>query len=333
MKIVEVSESAFTVQGHGVHTAFVETVSGLRSYADIEVMVNSIARADIRHIHTVGLYSLVHLLILPGKKVVSAHVVPASFVGSLKGAQRWLPLATRYLRWFYNRADVVIAVSDATQTELRSLGVKKPIYVVYNMIDTSRYVSSVSDRAQARQALGIPDSSWVVVSNGQVQPRKRIDSFIACARALPSIKFIWIGGIPFKNVAAEYGAMKQIIDTAPQNVTFTGVIPLGDVKTYFHAGDVFMLPSEQETFGLAVIEAAASGLPIILRDIHDYDATFRPDAIFCKDDNGFVETITSLQTDRALYSTMTAAASRIALRYDAKTITTQLVGLFRSLTK
>jgi 1,2-diacylglycerol-3-alpha-glucose alpha-1,2-galactosyltransferase len=139
LTVVQVSESAFSVQGHGVHTAFIETVRGLTK-AGVTVCTNRLwGKADIRHIHTTGPYSLLHLLFGSGKKIVSAHVVPASFVGSLKGAKYWLGCATWYLRWFYNRADVVIAVSDATKTELRRIGVSRPIEVIHNMVDTRRY--------------------------------------------------------------------------------------------------------------------------------------------------------------------------------------------------
>src|SRR5689334_20283862 len=89
MKVNVVSESAFTVQGHGVHTAFTETVDALRDYTDWEVAANGRERADVVHIHTVGPYSLARLLWWRGAKVVSAHVTPDSFVGSLVGAKYW----------------------------------------------------------------------------------------------------------------------------------------------------------------------------------------------------------------------------------------------------
>ena len=89
MKVNVISESAFTVQGHGVHTAFTETVDELRDYTDCEVLVNSNQPADILHIHTVGPYSLSKIWFAKGAKVVSAHVTPDSFVGSLAGARYW----------------------------------------------------------------------------------------------------------------------------------------------------------------------------------------------------------------------------------------------------
>ncbi|HET7630487.1 MAG TPA: hypothetical protein VFK03_03875, partial [Candidatus Saccharimonadales bacterium] len=61
MKVNIVSESEFSVKGHGVHTAYLEHVNSLEKLKDITVQVNKLGVADITHIHTVGAYSLLHL--------------------------------------------------------------------------------------------------------------------------------------------------------------------------------------------------------------------------------------------------------------------------------
>lgn len=329
MKIVQISESEFSVQGHGVHTAFVETVNGLSATAGNRVIKNSFHAADIRHIHTVGPYSLAQLLFAKGKKIVSAHVVPKSFVGSLVGTKYWLRLATWYLVWFYNRADAVIAVSDETKHQLEAIGVRRPIKVIYNMIDTSRYHFLAKDRQKSRRDLGIDPTKTVVLGNGQVQPRKRVDTFINIAKRLPDMQFIWIGGMPFGKAAASYSDMQKLVDSAPSNVKFTGVVDLEKVRQYFATGDIFVMTSDQETFGLAIIEAAASGLPVVLRDIADYDHTFRNDALVCQESE-FVEAVTKLAGDRSYYEQMQAHSASIARRFDSRSVTDQLLSLYRS---
>ena len=329
MKIAMISESEFSVKGHGVHTAYIELVNALKKRSDVTLVVNSFTRADVRHIHTVGPYALAHLLFGSGKKVVSAHVVPESFVGSLIGAKHWLPLARLYLRWFYNRADSVLAVSDETKMGLKALGVKRPIEVFYNVIDTSRYLSSPAQKLAARKALGIAENAWVVISNGQVQPRKRVDTFGTRARKLPNMQFIWIGGIPFKNAAADYDKMKRVMDTAPSNVKFTGVITIDEVRDYFQAGDVFVSTSDQETFGIAIVEGAASGLPVVLRDIHDYDNTFRGEALMC-DETEFAPVLERLRSEKDLYSRTVNQARTLAARYDSQAGAEMLLAIYRA---
>lgn len=328
LRVVQISESEFSVKGHGVHTAFVETRRGLEKLADVDVAHNSFRAADVRHIHTVGPYSLVQLL-RSGTKVISGHVVPASFVGSLVGTKYWLWFAEAYLRWFYNRAAVVVAVSDATKDELRAIGVTSRIEVVHNMIDSSQYKTTPAKKRQARKKLGIPADAVVVTSNGQVQPRKRVDTFLKIARELPDMSFIWIGGMPFGKVAADSAKMQREIDSAPENVHFTGVVPLEEVRDYFAASDVFVSTSDQETFGIAIVEAAASGLPVVLRDIRDYDHTFRPDAVMCREEE-FVEAIKKLSSDKKYYARMQGRALQMADRYDSEVVARKLVDIYRS---
>lgn len=331
LRIRQISESEFTVKGHGVHTAFTETIESLRKLPDTEVLVNQRGKVDITHIHTVGVYSLVYMLFGSGKKVVSAHVVPNSFVGSLVGAKYWLPLSKIYLKWFYNRADLVLAVSDETKRQLQAIGVNKPIEIVYNTIDTNRYHTTKEGKRTAKQNLGLGDS-WVVVCVGQVQPRKRVDDFIAVAKAMPDCTFIWVGGMPFSNLAAEHVKMQEIMDNPPSNVRFTGVIPFEQVAQYYQASDLFFLPSEQETFGLVVVEAAAAGLPILLRDIPDYNETFKGDALLVQPDK-YVETINKLKADQAFYDQIAQHSYKIAQRYDSAAGAENLKKLYGQLLK
>lgn len=316
LKVNVISESEFTVKGHGVHTAYIELTNALRKRPDIDLSVNIDRDVDITHIHTIGLYAFRRLLFAKSKKVVSAHLVPDSFVGSLVGAKYWLPLARLYLRWYYNKADMVLAVSDETNRQLVDMGVTAPIELFYNVVDTTRYVSTPQKRKTARKKLGIGLDKWVVIGAGQVQPRKRIDSFVKAAQKAPDVTFIWVGGMPFKQLAANSGDMQHLIDTAPKNVIFPGIVALDEMYSYYQAADVFFLPSIQETFGLVVVEAAAAGLPIVLRDIHDYDETFRPYGVMADEDT-FVPAITKLRDDVTYYKSMSANARKLAELYDS----------------
>lgn len=332
LRVRQISESEFTVKGHGVHTAFVETVRALEARDDVTVAVNQRGSFDITHIHTIGMYALGFLLFGSGRKVVSAHVVPASFVGSLLGARYWLWIARLYVRWFYNRADLVIAVSDATKRELEKLGVKRPIEVMYNMIDTSVYKPKAGDRAAARATLDITDDDFVVIGAGQVQPRKRVDSLVAYAAKHPDITGVWVGGMPFGKVASEHAGMQRMIDTAPENMLFPGIVPLDEMKRYYWAANVFFLPSDQETFGLVVVEAAAAGLPLVLRDIPDYTETFADYALLATEAT-FDETLQRLRRDKRLQKAYRQKAAQLAARYDSRTVCGQLVAIYRRMVK
>ena len=326
-----ISESEFTVQGHGVHTAYKEIADALRKRKDIDIEVNSKRPADIIHIQTMGLYSFRHLIRRGGQKVVSAHIVPDSFIGSIKGAKYWKPLGKMWLKFFYKKADLVLACSGMVADELiNDMNVPKT-KVLYNTIDMSRYRHSAVEKKLARKKLGLKDNDFVVMGNGQVQPRKRLDILIKAAKKMPDVKFFWVGGIPFKNLGADYHAMQNMIKSAPDNLTVTGVIPLEAVKDYYVAADLFVLPAMQENHPMCVLEAAGAGLPIILRDIPQYDDTFKGDAVMAKTDDEFLDLIDLLRKDKKAYSKACLGAEKIAKRFDSSAGAERLVEFYRSL--
>ena len=329
IKINVVSESEFTVKGHGVHTAFRETVKSLQDLPFVTLLTNSNEPADIIHIHTIGTFALRHLLFGKGKKVVSAHIVPDSLVGSLVLAKYWRGIAKLYLRWFYNRADLVFAVSDSTRHELECMGVKKPIRVLYNTISLAPY-SSKTGRAKVRKKLEVHNDSFVVIGVGQTQPRKRIDTFLTVADKMPEVEFVWVGGMPFGKLAAEHAEIVRAVKHAPKNVHFPGIVELEEMPQWYAASDAFLFPSYQETFGLAIVEAAASDLPVILRDIPDYDNTFRGHAIMASRDEEFVEAIRKLKNDAKFYDDAVRQTRMIAKRFDSAKGAETLVGFYYS---
>lgn len=330
-----VSESDISVQGHGVHTAYIELASALEKREDITLIRGDFGRqtdCDIVHLHTFGPRTLRKLLQKGPKKVISAHVVPASLVGSIVGAKYWLPLATAYMKWFYRRGDKVLAVSGTVARILeQDLGVpKENIETFYNTIDMQRYVAAPASKPAARARLELSDDAFIVLGNGQVQPRKRLDIFIKMAETLPDEQFVWVGGIPFKQLGADYAKMQKLMESAPKNLRITGVIPHEQVRDYLLAADVFCLPAEQENHPMCVLEAASAGLPIILRDIPEYNDTFGNDAIRVLDD-GFIDAVEMLRSDPNAYKQQQVRTKAIADRFDSAQAADRLVKMYDEL--
>ncbi len=323
-----ISESEFTVQGHGVHTAYKEISTALSKRQDIDLDVNTNRPADIVHIQTVGLYALGRLLRKNGKKVVSAHLVPDSFIGSLRAAHYWKPLGRLWLKFFYGRADLVLACSNMVRDELiNDMGLTR-VETLYNTVDMSQYKFNNDERHAARTLMGIGQKDFVVIGNGQIQPRKRLDIFIRMAKSMPDAQFIWIGGIPFKQLGADYPAMQKLMKSLPDNCTITGVIPLSEVRKYYLAADLFVLPAMQENHPMCVLEAAGAGIPIILRDIPQYDDTFRGDVFMAKTDDDFIKAAHKIRDDKKLYAQLKEGAKKIAARFDSSAGAKRAVGYY-----
>ncbi|GAA5166269.1 glycosyltransferase [Ornithinimicrobium tianjinense] len=329
------SESDVSVQGHGVHTAYVELATALERRDDVSVVRGRYGeRVDcgVYHLHTLGTRVWRKLLDPRAPTVVSAHVVPDSLVGSLRGARWWRPAARLYMRWFYRRADTVLAVSGTVARALESeLGVDPDrIEVLYNTIDMAAYRTTTQDRIAARRELGFRDDAFVVLGVGQVQPRKRVDLVDRLAREHPEMTFVWVGGIPFKHLGADYGAMRSLMDDAPDNLVFTDMLPHPEVRRYLQAADVFCLPAEQENHPMCILEAAGVGLPVVARDIPEYDDTFGDDVLRCRDET-FGEALVHLREDETAYRTWAERSRRIADRFDSAAAAERLVGIYREL--
>ena len=330
-----VSESDISVQGHGVHTSYDEIASALEARSDVTVIRGDFGRVtdcDVVHFHSIGPRTWRKLLAKGSKKVVTAHIVPASLVGSIILAKYWLFAARWYMRWYYNRADKVLAVSktvaEALEHELRVPRAK--IETMYNTIDMSRYMPTSTSKKIARRHLKLDETAYVVLGNGQVQPRKRLDTFVTMAKALPDVQFIWVGGIPFKQLGADYKAMEKLMSSVPSNLLVTGVIPHSDVKHYMQAADVFCLPAVQENHPMCVLEAASAELPIVLRDIPEYDDTFGDDALRCSNDEEFIAAIQSM-SDGSKQKQWQKKTKKIAQRFDSAAAAEALMALYRGL--
>lgn len=330
-----VSESDISVQGHGVHTAYIEMAQALEKRDDVLLIRGKFGKkidCDIIHLHTIGPRTWRKLFQKGPKKVVSAHIVPASLIGSILLAKYWLFAARLYMKWYYNRADKVLAVSGTVAQILRDdLGVAaEKVETFYNTVDMARYKPVTLEKIKKRQQLSIPEDAFVVIGDGQVQPRKRLDIFVKMALALPGVHFVWAGGIPFGKLGADYADMQKIMDIKIPNLEITGIVPHETIRDYLVAADVFCLPAEQENHPMCVLEAAGAGLPIILRNLPEYDDTFTRDAWRCQDDD-FVNAVLTLKNDKVEYEKWQRASARIARRFDSASAAERLVKLYRQL--
>ena len=315
--------------GHGVETAFKEMVNCLSVRDDVEVMINSWQPADIIHAHSPDPMSMIKLLRHRGKRVISGHITKGSMVGSMVS---WLiPLEFWYFKRYYHLAEAMVAVSATTRENLISeMKIKVPIEVIENSIDTKIMSTTSAQKKAFRAELKLKDDDFIIIGNGQIQPRKKFDDFIDTARRLPKFKFIWVGGIPFKGVAADEAKMRKLINSAPKNVFVTNVVPLETARKYMRCADVCFHPAIQETFGISILEGAASGLPVLLRDIPDYDHTFASNTIKSKPAN-YVANLMKLYSDNNFYNKYRAESAKIAKRYDNSAAADRLVKFYKTI--
>jgi 1,2-diacylglycerol-3-alpha-glucose alpha-1,2-galactosyltransferase len=329
MRIRVISESLFTVTGHGVHTAFLEHVSYLECCDEVQLDINGrpSRMSDVLHVHTMGPYALMLLLTTRAVRVVTAHLLPESLIGSIVGASCAKRLSGRYFSWFYNRADIVLAVSYHMKAALLDLGVKKPIVVLSNSVDLSSISKVRASRDAVRCRLGLSREDILVVSVGQLQPRKGVFEFLRCAERLPDIKFAWIGGPLFGIASSRRAALYRAINSAAANFSYMGQISRDDVFKCLGAADIYISLSKHETFGTAALEAAAAGLPLILSDLPAFHETYRDAAQFVEEGEA-VRVISALIRDPQARAMWGERALDVALRHERALMGDILLSLY-----
>ncbi|GAB7108505.1 glycosyltransferase [Streptomyces phaeofaciens JCM 4814] len=160
-----------------------------------------------------------------------------------------------------------VAVSPAVAARLRAWGVPAPrIGVVPNGIDLARFRFDPAARLRTRRQLGLPEDAFVVGCVGRLTAGKRFAVVVRALARLPGdCRLLLVGGGPeeaaLRRTAREAGVADRVLLTGERPYVPDGT-PGPDLPSLTAAMDVLASPSPDETFGLAVVEALASGLPV-----------------------------------------------------------------------
>ena len=160
---------------------------------------------------------------------------------------------------------------------------------------------------------------------GLVIPRKGTDTFLTLAKQYPQYQFVWFGKI-YSAILAE-----PLPKNLPSNTQFTGYVQ--DRNAAFNALDIFVFPSYEENQGMVLLEAAAVGLPIIVRDLPVYNP-WLIDGVNClkaKNDEEFKTCLEHVINDEALRQRLGAGAKILAQQEDIKTLNQELAGIYEKL--
>jgi glycosyltransferase involved in cell wall biosynthesis len=155
--------------------------------------------------------------------------------------------------------DFVIVHSNATKTRLVECGVPAAKVRVLPVCVPSR--SNTITRNHARKLLGLPKEAIVIATAARLVVEKGIGTLIAAMQPViaanpAGVRLLVAGG------GSDRERLEALAAQLPAgSVIFTGY--LADVAPVYASSDIFVLPSEDEGFGLVFLEAAAYGLPSI----------------------------------------------------------------------
>jgi N-acetyl-alpha-D-glucosaminyl L-malate synthase BshA len=186
------------------------------------------------------------------KVVTTLHGTDITLVGSH-------PDYKTAVEFSINNSDAVTTVSQSLKNDtLRLFEITKEIDVIYNFIDFEKYPKEQFDKCNRTNLAN--DDERIIVHTSNFRPVKRvhdvIEIFNKIQQKIPS-KLLMIGDGPLREDAEKLVKTYGIQD----KVYFLG--KTNDINTLLCHADLFLLPSETESFGLAALEAMAAKTPVI----------------------------------------------------------------------
>jgi glycosyltransferase involved in cell wall biosynthesis len=217
-------------------------------------------RPDVVHVHLLA----AQLWGIPAARLAGVKVVISSEHSLMDDTTEGRPLSPwlrRRYRVLERLSTHTVAVSGTTAERLRRWGVPaERISVVENGIDFAAFRFADADRAAVRAELGIGPDVRVIGAVGRLETVKRLDQLLRAGA--PRLRagghaLIVAGAGELLDSLQKLSSELGVADT----VRWLGARP--DVPRVLAAMDVLVSPSRDETFGLAVIEGLAGGLPVV----------------------------------------------------------------------
>jgi N-acetyl-alpha-D-glucosaminyl L-malate synthase BshA len=229
-------------------------------------------------------------------------------------------------------SDGVTAVSESLRAETyRTLHVRREITVIPNFLDCARYRRAFDPQLRHRLINGGNEKIVMHISN--FRPVKRADIvvqvFARIAARVPS-RLVLVGDGPDLESAIETARTLGIEDRVESLGEQDQVVPLLSVA------DLFLLPSAQESFGLAALEAMACEVPVVASNVGGLSEVIehgRTGFLHALDDvDGMAESGLQLLTDSGLHARMADAGRQAAgHRFCADLVVPQYEAFYASL--
>jgi len=284
---------------------------------------------DVLHGHSSkagGLVRLAGLFRIPGVRIYTPHGMK-TMDATLGGGRRriWAAIERTLCRL---GCQALIAVSDDELRHALSIGLPRSrIHVVVNGVSTMSEVS----REQVRRRLSLTDEQVCIGFVGRFVPAKApdrmLEAFAAIARRYPNSRLVMVGD---GDLAAEVQATLHRLQLEGRVL----LLPNESGEQVMPAFDVFVLPSRNEAMPYVLLEALATGLPIVSTDVGGASLAVDPEQNgFIVPNNGnreLVERIGILVESAELRSKMGAASRRRSTRFRLDKMVDDTIAVYRS---
>jgi 1,2-diacylglycerol 3-alpha-glucosyltransferase len=290
------------------------------------------AKPDVIHAHSffaIGLEALLAAACLRIPVIGTNHWTVAGFGPHL-------PLsvnnAAAYVRWFYNRCDYVTAPSRSVFMELGAARLRRPQAVVSNPIDTDLFRpvrDDERDALRARFGLTRPTITYA----GRLGPEKNIEVLLRAMAALRD------RGVVTDLAVAGHGSHEPILRMLVEalridrQTRFYGTLAQDELAQLLRVSDAFAIMSTSETQSMVLLQAMASGIPVVAantRALPEFVTHANGLLVDPYDVAGLAQSLADLLASPDRRRQLGAAGRKFVEQYCVETITDEWEALYRS---
>jgi glycosyltransferase involved in cell wall biosynthesis len=229
------------------------------------------------------------------------------------------------LRRFYGQCREVYLPSESVHEALLADGLKDNFKPWPRGIDTERFTPDKRSAAW-RARYGIGPEELVILHVSRLVREKRLDTLTGALQKIP---------VPHRVVIVGDGPDRDYVQHELPQAVFTGFLDGEKLAMAYASSDIFVFPSDSESFGNVTLEAMASGLPCVCADatgsrslVAAGETGFLAAA---NDADGFAHHITTLAQDGALRRRMGEAARTRSLAFSWEETLAKMLGYYRAL--
>lgn len=232
-------------------------------------------------------------------------------------------LGWKYLAWFYSQCKHVYVPSSSMANELNEQDIVHGIRIWARGVYTDDFNPKKRDM-EWRRSIGFADEEKVITFVSRLVWEKNLQTFVDVVKKLDdTVKPMVVGDGP---------ARKELQGMLP-NAHFTGFITGEELHRAYASSDIFLFPSETETFGNVTLEAMSSGLPCVVADAtgsrslveSGVNGFLAPP----RDTIEFARRVKQIAEDVSLRKKMGKAARQKALAYSWQNVNTKLLENYR----
>lgn len=257
---------------------------------------------------TLGLAALAISKIMKIPIIGTYHTAIPQYAHILTGDETIEDLVWRYTAWFYDQLDMVLVPSVSTGEELAAKGIDpEKIRLFPRGVDTVKFNPAKRNENFLKERFNSGNGPKVLYV-GRISKEKDLNvlarAFMDLTRSIPDVELVLVGDGPYMK------ELQEILAGTP--AIFTGYREGEELATIYASCDVFAFPSATDTFGNVVLEAQASGLPVVVTNCGGPQENMTPhktgEVIEAGDVQGLCDVLKLMLSDPARLKAMGKAA-------------------------